>query len=213
MATVLGIDEAGRGAVIGPLVVAGVLAQEKERELLLLLGAKDSKEVPRPRRKEILFRIVRAFPTRVIAIPATEVDRASLSFLLLKAFATLVGKLNPDRVVIDAPVPPRAIPRFLSVLSKLTGLEVEKILAFPKADQIDPVVSASSLAAKVTRDAYIAHLRKNYGDFGWGYPGEEALAFLESWLSAHGNLPPICRTRWRPVQELLQRKLDFHSDE
>lgn len=205
MATVLGIDEAGRGAVIGPLIVAGVLAEETELGHLRALGAQDSKRVPRPRRRGILCRIAReGYPVRAMVIRAKEVDACNLTELELSAAAHLIRKLSPDRVVIDTPVVPRAIPRFLSRLSDLSGCETSRLSAFAGADRAHPAVGAASLAAKVTRDAFVLFLREKFGDFGWGYPGEEKAArFLGEWFQSHGELPPICRTRWRSVRQGL----------
>jgi len=208
MAQVLGIDEAGRGAVLGPLVVAGVLVPEEELPLLVDLGAKDSKAVPRDRRRGLVRGIARRFPVRAVVIPAREVDSHTLTELELTAAAELIASLSPDRVVLDAPVAPAAIPAFLSELSQRSGHSVAFLSAYPKADRTHPAAAAASLAAKVIRDAYVLFLRRRYGDFGWGYPGEDkVVAFLKDWLASHGSLPPICRTRWRSVGRLLQEEL------
>jgi len=229
MRTVLGIDEAGRGAVLGPLVVAGVLVPEEALSILVEIGARDSKTVPRRRRRGLLLEIAHRFPVRTIVIPAKEVDEKGLTELELNAAAGIVrcvlsvirdpssiapGSLpithhpSPITVVMDAPVPRGAIPAFRARLASATGLPEEAISAYPKADSLHPAVSAASLAAKVIRDAHVAFLHMRYGDFGWGYPGErKVVAFLTRWLAEQGGLPPICRTRWRTVQRLLERKL------
>ena len=211
----LGIDEAGRGAVLGPLVVAGVAVPEEALDRLSLLGARDSKAVPRGRRREILAGIARAAWVRTVVIPARAVDEGNLTQLELAAAAQLVRRAisespepaarhAPDlAVVMDAPVGPRAIPGFVTELARRSGLPGEAIAAYPKADAHYPAVAAASLAAKVVRDAYVAFLRGRYGDFGWGYPGERRVReFLEDWLARYGGLPPICRTRWRSVARL-----------
>lgn len=225
---VLGLDEAGRGAVLGPLVVAGVLVPESNLAHLKELGARDSKAVPRGKRKEILSAIARWFRVRAVVIPARAVDRESLTELELAAAAQLVRHALPEStepvtrhasrvtavhrsrvtVVMDAPVHPRAISGFLTELARRSGLPRKALSAYPKADRLHPAVGAASLAAKVIRDAYVAFLRSRYGDFGWGYPGERRVqAFLREWLAENGELPPICRTRWRSVRILLGEKL------
>lgn len=217
---VLGLDEAGRGAVLGPLVVAGVLVPESNLARLKELGARDSKAVPRGKRKEILSAIARGFRVRAVVIPARAVDRGSLTELELAAAAQLVRHALPEStepvtrhgacvtVVMDAPVHPRAISGFLTELARRSGLPRKALSAYPKADRLHPAVGAASLAAKVIRDAYVAFLRSRYGDFGWGYPGERRVqAFLREWLAENGELPPICRTRWRSVRILLGEKL------
>ena len=228
---VLGIDEAGRGAVLGPLVVAGVLVPEEALPTLVEIGARDSKAIPRGRRRGLLIEIAHRFPVRTVVIPAKKVDEKGLTELELIAAARIVRYAvsticdqssaasssppithhpSPITVVMDAPVTPRAIPAFRARLASITGLPEGAISAYPKADSLHPAVSAASLAAKVIRDAYVVHFHKRYGDFGWGYPGEgKVVAFLMRWLAERGELPPICRTRWRTVKRLLERKLSL----
>ncbi len=207
---VLGVDEAGRGAVLGPLVVAGVLAEESARQRLRSLGARDSKTVLRHRRKDILRLVAReALCCRAVVFSAQEVDSCDLTTLTEAAVAALVGRLQPEQLVLDAPVAPAALPRFLGRLTSSLGPTVN-ISAYPKADSADPLVGAASLLAKVVRDGYMSTLRSQYGDIGWGYPGEERVQrFLSQWLTEHSVLPPICRHRWSSVQELLSPALSL----
>jgi len=205
---VLGIDEAGRGALLGPLVVAGVLVAEGDLGRLREAGAFDSKGIPRERRREILLRLRGLLlGARVRIISPREIDEKSLTDLELTAAAELARRFRPHTLVLDAPVPPRAIPRFTERLLRecsRAGAEPDEVIVVPKADRDFPVVGAASLLAKVTRDAFVAHLRRRYGDFGWGYPGEEAaVRFLHAWWERHGDLPPICRRKWATARRLL----------
>jgi len=204
-ATVLGIDEAGRGAVLGPLVVAGVLVDEERLPQLWELGARDSKSVPRARRRAIVQTLIGSGArARTIVIPASAVDRENLTSLELGAAAWLIEALAPGQVVLDAPVAPLAIPRFVAALCRRAGLSPEVVAAFPKADRDHPAVAAASLLAKVVRDGYVVALRRQFGDFGWGYPGEPKVReYLAACISEHRTFPPICRTRWRCAQDLL----------
>ncbi len=205
---VLGIDEAGRGAVLGPLVVAGALAEGSARQRLRRLGAQDSKGVPRGRRQDILRLLAREVDTMwAVVIPARQVDGCSLTALEEQAISCMIHRLEPDRVVIDAPVGPNSIPALLGRLRSASETATE-IDAYPRADVADPLVGAASLLAKVVRDGYMTALRTRYGDIGWGYPGEEKVRrFLSRWLAEHGALPPICRTRWASVQAMLSPRL------
>ena len=205
------MDEAGRGAVLGPLVVAGVLVPESQKEKLWSLGVRDSKAIARPRRKAILKRLFREGARgKVVVIPPEKIETQSLTALELSAMAQLMTDLHPDEVLLDAPVGPGALPHFLHALSRASGFPREKIQGFPKADQKDPVVAAASILAKVVRDSYVLFLRQTYGDFGWGYPGEPRVQeFLREWLARHGDLPPICRQRWRTVSRFLESELHF----
>jgi len=205
---VLGIDEAGRGAVLGPLVVAGVAVDGRLRTRLRELGARDSKSVARQRRREILRKLVRESARGwAIVYPAPQVDANSLTHLEEQAIRTLIERLHPQQVVIDAPVGPTALAGFLGRVRSASTSPVE-ISAYPKADVSDPLVGAASLLAKVVRDGYLDALRAHYGDIGWGYPGEQAVhRFLTAWLTEHGHLPPICRARWASAQALLRPEL------
>lgn len=209
MATVLGVDEAGRGAVLGPLVVAGVRIEERDLLGLWELGARDSKLVPREGRRAVVRAIARSGARgRVVVLSASTVDRENLTSLERDAVLRIASALSPDRIVMDTPVGPRAIPQFRDSLSFRSGLPVEAISVVPRADRDHPAVAAASLLAKVVRDGYVLALRRRFGDFGWGYPSEPRVqAYLASWLREHGTLPPICRTRWRCVQDLLAPRL------
>ncbi|MCX7750696.1 MAG: hypothetical protein N2320_03990 [Candidatus Bipolaricaulota bacterium] len=179
--------------------------EEEALEALWALGVRDSKLVPRGRRRALVRAMVQAGARgRVVVIPASRVDQENLTLLELEAMALLLRALGPAWAVVDAPVGPRAAGRFRSALATASGLELERIAVFPRADRTHPAAAAASLLAKVVRDSYILLLRRAYGDFGWGYPGEAKVrAFLATWFSAHGALPPICRSRWRSVQNLL----------
>ncbi|MGY4706603.1 ribonuclease HII [Candidatus Bipolaricaulota sp. J31] len=209
---VLGIDEAGRGALFGPLIVAGVLVAGKDLERLKERGASDSKGIRRERRRDVLLSLRELFlGARVCAIAPREIDEGSLTELELAAAVEIVGRLRPHVLVFDAPVSPRAIPRFTERLRSkcsLLGAKPREIIIVPKADRDFPVVGAASLLAKVTRDAYVMYLRRRYGDFGWGYPGEEAaVRFLRAWWERHGDLPPICRRKWATARRFLSPEL------
>jgi ribonuclease HII len=203
--TVLGVDEAGRGAVLGPLVVAGVLVDEERLPRLWELGARDSKSVPRARRRAAVRRVMSCGArARAVVVPASTVDADNLTSIELDAAVRLIEVFAPSRVVLDTPVAPVAIPRFVAALSARSGLAPEAIAVFPKADRDHPGVAAASLLAKVVRDGYVLALRRRFGDFGWGYPGEPKVReYLAGWASEHGAFPPICRTRWKCAQDLL----------
>lgn len=209
MSLVLGVDEAGRGAVLGPLIVAGAVFPEEGLPRLAELGIKESKAVARPRRPSFLRELWRqGLRGRVVVIPPENIDRGNLTQLELQAILELVEFFQPARVVCDPPVAPKAIPRFRRFLARGAGLAETRVLLFPKADAQDHLVAAASLLAKVVRDGYVRALRRFYGDFGWGYPGEPKVReFLERYVREHGTLPPICRRRWRSVRDAFGARL------
>ncbi len=201
---VLGIDEAGRGPVIGPLVVAGVLLQEEHQQQLVALGVRDSKALPRGRRAALFPHIERiAQAVEALSLPAHALD-GNLTQLELEATARLIKRLKPDRVVIDAPVGPRALPAYREALRRLLPFACE-LTVENKADARYPVVAAASIVAKVRRDREILRLHRKYGDFGWGYPSEPKVQrFLREWYAKNGSFPDCVRARWATARRIAQ---------
>ena len=215
MATIAGIEEAGRGPVIGPLVMCGVLVEEKDEEKLRSIGAKDSKLLT-PRTRELLYgqiiKMVKAY--EVIIVPPKEVDAAlldpNLNLNKLEALtsAKIINKLNPDKVLVDCPSN-----NTRAYAEELRGYIQNKkmtIVAEHKADVKYTVVSAASIIAKVTRDREIDKIKERLGiDFGSGYPADEktVLFLKKNW----DKYPEIFRKTWasykKYVAEKKQKKL------
>ena len=201
MTDVLGIDEAGRGPVIGPLVICGALCEEANSKKLKDIGAKDSKMLS-PRQRENLVSpikdIIKDFG--LIKIPPDLLDRESLNELEIKATASLIKKFNPQKVILDTPVPRKGIKGYLEKIKKLVPNSEVKIIGEPHADVTYPIVSAASILAKVARDEEIHKLHKKYGDFGSGYPADpKTQKFIKNW-----NLyPEIVRRKWETCKDVL----------
>ena len=201
---ILGIDEAGRGPVIGPLIVAGVLIEGEDEPLLKQLGVRDSKALSRRRRSELTPRISEIARVRTVIIPAERLEeKEDLNDTELRAMARLIAELKPDKIYLDVPAHPRGVERFRRRLKELVGPGPE-LFGENRAEQRWPVVAAASIVAKVKRDEEVSKLHKKYGDFGWGYPSERKVReFLERWYREHGDLPPCVRRRWKTVEKLL----------
>jgi ribonuclease HII len=209
MVNVCGIDEAGRGPMIGPLVIAGVTANEEALEKLKKLGVKDSKQIS-PKKREALFEKIKdiAVSYDIIIVPAKEVDEAleseSLNLNWLEAIksAMIVNKLNPDKVILDAPSNnPKAYSDYFRIYLKEKDVDV---VCEHKADENYPEVSAASILAKVTRDREVAKLREKYGDLGSGYPSDpKTKAFL---LKNWEKYPEIFRQTWASYKNVAVKK-------
>jgi len=191
---ILGIDEAGRGPLIGPLVIAGVLIDEKSVDRLGKV--KDSKQLKPAKREQFYEKIVvSAQAYEIIIIPPEEIDAAlmnpntNLNWLEADKMAELINLLKPDKVYADCPS--TNIRAFTEYLRRKVGDKVELILEH-KADEKYPVVSAASILAKVTRDRSVETLRGVYGDFGSGYLTDpKTQLFIENDISL-----PIFRRSW-----------------
>ncbi len=213
-----GIDEAGRGPVIGPLVVAGVAVPDPA--VLLELGVKDSKQLP-PAKRDRLARILRDLPgavveVRVIEAPVLdeEMARASLNEIEARRFADITACLaaaGARRVVADA-ADVDAV-RFGRRIARELPADLPQghpeVLAEHRADATWPCVAAASIIAKTVRDDAVAALARRLErildrPLGSGYPSDpKTQAFLKAWLEAHGDLPEGTRRSWRPARALL----------
>ena len=205
---ILGVDEAGRGPVIGPMVICGVLARAEAVKNLVELGVRDSKELTPHRRVELKAKIVEvAEATHLIDVSPREIDGAvrykRLNRLEAEKMAEIIEKLNPDVVYVDAPsINPKS---FQTLLQRFLKTNV-KIVAENYADKRYPIVSAASILAKTRRDEIVEGYRAVYGDFGSGYPSDGVtIKFLETHYRMHGSFPDIVRLQWETGKEILKR--------
>ena len=205
---VAGVDEAGRGSVIGPLVVAGMLFEETQVPLLGELGVKDSKRLAPKERERILKQLEKVAIRQVVfKIPPAAIDKVvfgrvegkSLNYLETMVMARVIRELRPDLVYLD---PPGAgDQRYVSQIQMVLGFH-PKIICEAKADTKFPPTSAASILAKVTRDQCVAELRERFGDFNSGYPSDwKTRRFLEEYLR-NGGEEGFIRYSWKTVRSL-----------
>ena len=193
------------------MVVAGFALAAGDLSRLSDLGVKDSKLLT-PARRETLAPLLESLAGGVhrVELSPAELDKGNLTDLELEAFAACILAIRPAAVYADAPVGPRAIPRFRERLLKRLAPFAPDLVLENKADLHYPVVSAASILAKVRRDARIAELAAIHGEIGSGYPGDPVTRrFLIAWMEKHGTPPPIARTRWATFQRLNQRSFPF----
>lgn len=205
----LGIDEAGRGCVLGPMIFGACVIEETDVKRLRAMGTKDSKRLSAKRRRSLRVDLeATVVAWRTVAITAKVIDQRSLNDIGKDTIIDLVCELRPDVVVVDAPVPPRGIPGYKRDLERrLTerGMNSVQVIAENKADDTYPCCSAASIFAKTTRDARLAELAEQIGfDLGSGYPGDpRTIAFLkESWRRDQ-KFPVWVRTKWETVQRIM----------
>jgi len=203
---ICGVDEAGKGSVLGPLVVAAV-AIPSERALDNL-GVRDSKQLS-PRERERLYTLIRKHcRVATIRLDAADIDAVRLEMTLnvavARAHAQAINKLSPACAYVDA-CDVNCFRYAEMVKSHLT--HTCEIVSEHHADDKFPVVSAASIVAKVTRDRAIAMLSKKYGDIGSGYPSDPVtIRFLNTWIDEHKTPPPFARKSWKTVSAILARK-------
>jgi ribonuclease HII len=201
---VCGVDDAGRGSVLGPLVIAGISIEQKNIKKLVKIGVKDSKQLsPQLREKlyEQILSLVEGY--HVAKIPPKTIDKSVSKNLLnqLEAnyMAKVIKKLEAGSSYVDScDVNPKRFGLYIANIAK-TG----KIISSHHADRKYPVVSAASIIAKVSRDREIEKLRKNH-NLGSGYPSDpKTMKFIKEWISQNGNVPIFVRKSWKPVKILL----------
>ena len=204
---IAGIDEAGRGPVIGPMVLAVVIAHEDVIEKKKKKGVQDSKKLSRKQREKLFKEITNTAVTyHPFIISVERMDRQSLTTLLLHTIHEIGKRFSADQWILDAVGHPRLNARVRSLFALWNGCHKEDIMIEPSADRKYTIVSAASIVAKVTRDRLIQKLWTEYGHFGWGYPSEKATrSFIQNWYQEHNTLPPIVRKRWATVQNILKQ--------
>lgn len=204
---VLGIDEAGRGPVIGPLVVAGVMIPERKFSILRKIGVKDSKKLTPERRRFLARKIRRMARVFTVKISASDIDRMrergfNLNEIEKIAIKRIIVEAQPDRVIIDSvDVKPERLEE--EIRSHFGEIEVT---AEHGADTRYYPVAAASIIAKVERDLEIESIQKKnrkLGDIGSGYPSDpRTREFLESFT--YDELPDFVRRSWATVQKKKQ---------
>lgn len=201
---VCGVDDAGRGSVLGPLVIAGISIERKNIKQLIKIGVKDSKQLSPQLREKLYEQILSLIEGYHVAkIPPKTIDKSVSKNLLnqLEAnyMAKVIKKLEAGSSYVDScDVNPKRFGLYISNIAK-TG----KIISSHHADRKYPVVSAASIIAKVSRDREIEKLRKNH-DLGSGYPSDpKTMKFIKEWVSQNGNVPVFVRKSWKPVKILL----------
>jgi ribonuclease HII len=205
---IAGVDEAGRGCVIGPLVIAGVAIKTENIQQIIELGVKDSKLLTAKKREALypeIIKIVQSYHT--IQVLPYVIDKAvyskkklyKLNRLEAQTMAKIIEQLKPDEAYVDA----------ADVIQDRFGEHIQEcltvkttIISKHKADRTFPVVSAASVIAKVERDKAIEDLKVKYGDFGSGYlTDDKTTIFLKRLLvENNGDYPSFVRKSWKPAR-------------
>jgi ribonuclease HII len=211
MEKIAGVDEAGRGPVIGPLVVCGVLFQKDDLEELKGFGVKDSKLLTPSKREELSEEIVKLSTeheyfilepkTIDIVVSRNKVYR-KLNYLTSIAMARIIGLLRPDTVYVDA----------CDVSPQRCAFDIKRVLPYEpriicehKADATYQIVSAASILAKVKRDQIVKELNDRYGYFNSGYASDKnTIVFLRKYFTNHREVPLFVRGSWYTVKRVMK---------
>ena len=209
---ICGIDEAGRGPVIGPLILCGVCFEESQLPFLKKIGVRDSKKLSPKRRKELAKTIKdKCLSFEIISVSAKEIDKRETAKITLNRLEELkmsdiINKLRPDVIYIDAVDVNEE--RFGKSIERLLNYSPNKIVSKHKADDLFPIVSAASIIAKDTRDDVIDKFKQKYSDIGSGYPSDKRTTdFLRNWIKKNKNFPPFVRISWETTKKILDQEV------
>ncbi|MEK6792526.1 MAG: ribonuclease HII [Nanoarchaeota archaeon] len=206
----IGIDDAGRGPLLGPMFLAGVLIKSTDEKFLKELGAKDSKLLTHPQRIILAEQIRKnAINIEISESSPKEIDEAvnsiNLNTLEAKMTANIINKLNNKkdkiRAIVDCPSVNTLAwkNKMLSFVKNKENLEVR---CEHKADFNYPVVSAASIIAKVAREDSVEKIKKQFGNIGSGYPSDPTtIEFIKSQGKALADTG-IVRTSWATWKNL-----------
>ena len=206
-----GVDDAGRGPIIGPMVIAGVIVPRERVRDLRELGVKDSKMLTPSARTRLRERIVKLAKFSLREAQPEEIDDVvlhggklrKLNFLEARMMAEVINDLHPSEAYVDASDVNEK--RFGETIRSFLSSDLQKIKIVSEhhADRNYPTVSAASIIAKVHRDQAIERLHDEYGDFGSGYITDpKTMKFLRGYRRSHDKYPPIVRISWKTAKEI-----------
>ena len=215
---ILGVDEAGKGPVVGPLVIVGAVFKKSQQKQLQKMGVKDSKLLTPHKREELLPKIEKICQRyKLIEVSPQEIDQrfsigSNLNKLEAAKFAELINELKPDIAIIDCPS--ANTKGFAAYLSKFLTHKCE-LVCENYADLNHLEVGAASIIAKVNRDARIREIEKAVKiPVGIGYPSDPVtLKFVEQILNNKELLSKYVRKTWLTFQNIKNRKAQKKLDE
>jgi ribonuclease HII len=206
-----GIDEAGRGSVVGPLVIAGISFNSKNINALKNMAITDSKKTLPWKRKEIFEEILKLCESIFICkINCSTIDKFvklnGLNKLESKFMTIVADNLIANKIIVDScDVNPF---RFQQEIKKNLINKNITIYCYHKADLDNIIVSCASIIAKVTRDNEIAKIKETLGkDIGSGYPSDpKTKTFIKNEIEIE-NSKKYIRFSWKPIKQIINKNL------
>jgi ribonuclease HII len=196
-----GVDEAGKGPVLGSMFAAAVVADPDD----LPEDVDDSKNVAPERREELAAEIRECATVGVAEIPVSRIDdeETDMNSLTVAAHVEALASVAEDGLAGNVDAGDTNAVRFERRVAEAVDADVD-VHAEHGADETYPVVGAASIVAKVERDAHVESLAADYGDVGSGYPSDSTTReFLESYVADHGDLPACARESWQTSRDVL----------
>lgn len=210
----VGVDEAGKGPVLGSMFAAAVAAPPE----VLPEAVDDSKSLSSESRQHIesTLRSTAGVSIGLAEVPVDRIDapETDMTEVTVNSHITAIRTLDPpDGTTVHCDAGETNAERFGSRVAD--GLErAVSVRASHRADVTDPIVGAASIVAKVAREDHVDRLKEEYGPVGSGYPADSSTRdFLADYVAAHGELPDCARRSWATSQDVLAaaRQSDLES--
>jgi ribonuclease HII len=213
---ICGIDEAGRGSVIGPLIIAGISIKKSNIKKLEGIGVRDSKALTRNKRNFLFYKILDLSEfVCIYKVDCKTIDenvyQRKLNKLEGGIMSTIIKHLAVDIAYVDSC--DVNINRYTNYLKSNLNFENNtRVIAMHKADRINPAVSAASIIAKVIRDREIQILEENFQNIGSGYPSDKkTMYFLNTWIKEYKEFPYFVRKSWRPIRKITSKQSKIYD--
>lgn len=208
---IIGIDEAGRGCIIGPMVICAAAINPLEEYKLKELGVKDSKKLSPLQRENLYGKVGRLCKYTTVKITAEELnvmmDKHNLNEIEAIKIAQAIDQLAIRDAVVYVDSPDNVPAKFARRIEKYLKTRV-RIVAANKADDTYVIVGGASIIAKVTRDREIEKIKKETGiDFNSGYTSDPKTQAVIARRKDYPALEPYLRTKWATLRVENQRKL------
>jgi ribonuclease HII len=197
-----GVDEAGKGPVLGSMFAAAVRAEPEA----LPDDVGDSKGIAPDRREQLDGEIRTVTDAVAVAeIPVSRIDdpETDMNTLTVAAHAEALSGVAADGLAGTVDAGDTDADRFGRRVADRVDATLE-LTAEHGADESDPLVGAASILAKVARDSHVAALADAHGDVGSGYPSDPTTrGFLADYVERHGDLPDCARASWSTCDDVL----------
>ncbi|MDD3975578.1 MAG: ribonuclease HII [Candidatus ainarchaeum sp.] len=224
MVVISGVDEAGRGCVLGPMVLSICSIEESKEDFFRQKGVTDSKLIPKKKR-ENLFEIIKkeAVEYKISVIPAAELNilmnNYSLNEIEAIKTAEMISSLKKQtsKVILDSPDISENMYK-LRIISNLKKIKFDfdenKIISEHKADLNYICAGCASIIAKVTRDFL---LNKLIGSNLSGYSSDpKTIEYIKNYILENKKLPDFARTKWKTIdnifKDLYQKKIGWFNE-
>ena len=208
-----GVDEAGRGSIIGPLVIAGISIKQDRIMDLHHIGVRDSKMLTAKARTSLFATVSEMVDSLCIyKIDCSVIDEnvfsKGLNKLEAETMAYVIDNLKADMVYVDScDTDPGRYKHYIE--SRLITSK-SKLYSMHHADSLNIVVSAASIIAKFVRDGEIQEIRKTHCNIGSGYPSDvKTMRFIRNWVSEYKCAPRFARKSWRPLRDMLEEVSNY----